>query len=124
MNPDRCWAETQIALRILRKVCPEVEEWVRDRHAKGKIVYTCKCDGCYAKYNYMSGELILTDAFFQQNHGKRAVTLAHEFRHSRQNFTKPVKAVIACVIKQRPQEHIVENDAHLFEKEVYLAIFD
>lgn len=122
-DPQQCWSDCQIPLRILRKVCPEAEAWVRERHASGKIVWSSKCDGFYAKYDYINGNLTLTPAFFEQIDGQKAVTMAHEFRHSRQNWTKPVRAVIAVLLKGEPQEWIVENDAYLFEKEVYLAIF-
>lgn len=123
LDPAQCWDDCQTPLRILKKVCPEAEKWVRDRHASGKIVWSEKTDGMYGKYDYISRKLTLTSAFFEQSDGQKAVTMAHEYRHSLQNWTKPIRAVIAIMIKREPQEWIVENDAYHFEKEVYLAIF-
>jgi hypothetical protein len=124
LDPEQCWADCQKPLRILKKVCPEAEAWVRERHASGKIVWAEKHDGMYGRYDFISGRLTLTSAFFDQNDGQKAVTMAHEFRHSRQNFTKPFRALIAIMIRREPQEWIVENDACHFEKEVYIAIFE
>lgn len=120
---EECWDELQTTLLILDKVCPEVSEWVRDRYANGKIVWEKENSGTYAKYDYINKELTFNRISFMENDGIKASILAHEFRHSRQKFTKFYRSVVACMICREPRTILVENDAYLFEKRVVIAIF-
>lgn len=120
---EECWDAIQPSLQILDKVCPEVSEWVRDRHANGKLVWECEYSGTYAKYDYIDKTLTFNKLSFFKNDGIKASILAHEFRHSRQSFTKFYRSVVACMICQEPKPDVVENDAYLFEKRIIIAIF-
>lgn len=123
-SPDDCWQACQKPLLILKKVCPEAANWVVERFSSDKITWRKEGNGCNANYDYISKKLIINRDFFEQRDGDKAVTLAHEYFHSLQNNTKLVRSVIACLIKSKPQEKIVENEAYLFQYEVWMAIFD
>jgi hypothetical protein len=120
---EHCWDAMQPSLQILDKVCPEAADWVRDRHAKGKLVWEEESTGTYARYDYINKRLTFNKASFLENDGIKASILAHEFRHARQNHTKFYRAVVACMICREPQPNIVETDAYLFEKRIIIAIF-
>ncbi len=120
---EECWDALQPTLQILDKVCPEVSKWVRDRHANGKIVWEKKMTMTYARYDYINKKLIFNRISFYENDGVKASILAHEFRHSRQSFTKFYRSVVACMICREPKPNIVENDAYLFENKIIVAIF-
>lgn len=120
---EECWDEIQPSLQILDKVCPEASEWVRDRYASGKIVWEEEFTGTYARYDYIDKSLTFNRILFIENDGIKASILAHEFRHSRQSFTKFYRSVIAYMICQETKPDIVENDAYLFEKRIIIAIF-
>ena len=123
LDPEECWVAMQPSLQILDKVCPEASDWVRDRHQKGKIVWEAGNNGYYAKYDYVDKVLTFNSVTFSDIDGLKATVLAHEFRHSRQNFTKFFKVVVACVIYREPHPDIIEDDAYLFEHKVLIAIF-
>ena len=110
--------------KILDKVCPESSAWARDRHAQGKLEWDASDMSLYAKYNYGTGVFTINHSlFFSNNNGRQASIVAHEFRHSRQNFTKFFRSVVACAVLREPKYSIVEDDAELFEAQVLLAIF-
>ena len=123
LNPTECWESIQMSLQILDQVCPESSNWVRSQYVKGKLDWTTECNGTLATFNYQSRVLTINSSMFRLNDGVKASILAHEFRHSRQNFTKFFTSVAACVFHGKVQPHIVEDDARLYEKEVLIAIF-
>lgn len=117
------WENIQRPLYILDKVCPEASQWVRDCKEKNMIVFKKENDGCYAKFDFLNKNLVINNSLFDQNNGTIASILAHEFRHSRQNFSIYFKSIIAHVILREPKYSIVEDDAEFFEAKVTLAIF-
>lgn len=121
-NEKTGWAAFQPALKILDQVCPEASTWVRDRHAKGKIIWETEDDNTYAKYNYMSQTLYINRNLIYENNMERSVTLAHECRHSRQNGTKGVRLALVMLLTGQRRSEYVEDDAYLFEHEVRNAI--
>lgn len=123
-TPDENWQNMRPAVRILDKVCPEAADWVINQWSSGKIIWETTYDGTYAKYDYITGCLHLNESMLGRNYGLNAITLAHEFRHSRQSFSRNVKCVIFTMILREHQSYIIENDAYGFEREVHLAIFD
>lgn len=121
---EECWLAVQPSLQILEQVCPEAYAWVKDRHANDKLIWDRTPRSPYlAKYDYQSKELTFHVQTFTENDGLKASIFAHEFRHSRQNFTKFFKSVVACMVCRKYKPSIVESDAELFEKEVLIAIF-
>jgi len=123
LNSAECWERMQPTLQILEKTCPEAADWVRDRHVKGKIVWETGKTEYYAKYDYVSKVLTWNQSSFASSDGIKATILAHEFRHSLQNFSKFFRSIVAAVIFQDGKESIVEDDAYLFEHKVLVAIF-
>jgi len=123
-DEDKAWDALQEPLQILDQVCPEAAHWVRDRHASGHLIWEVEYSGCYAKYNYMDKDLTINKILYCENNGRIASILAHEFRHSRQNFTKFFRATVACAVLREPKPSIVEDEAELFEAQVLLAIFE
>jgi hypothetical protein len=123
-DDEKCWEGLSHSLSILKKVCAPAELWVRDRHKQGKLSFTRTPDGTYARYVFHSQELIISPEFWNRKEGYKAVTLAHEFRHSRQNFTQRVRAGFSALVFGDPREGILEDDAYAFENKVYLAIYD
>lgn len=122
-DPEENWKKLQPSLAILRKVCPEAAKWVEDRHDKGKIVWEKGTIQTYARYDRIDEKLILCDCFLCKRDGEKAVTLAHEFRHSRQGWTKTVRRALAMVLTGTDHDYFVENDAYDFERQVYIAIY-
>jgi hypothetical protein len=123
LTDKELWIFLQTPLMILDRACPQASKWVRDRYEKGKIVFTtCDCD-TYARYDYISETLYIDPSFWSRQDGEKAVTLAHEYRHSIQNFTQRVRAFVYYIIFQDVREEIIENDAYDFERQVYIAIY-
>lgn len=122
-DEEKCWEALQEPLQILDHVCPEVSHWVRDRYKNGHLIWEKEYSGCYAKFHYIDRDLTINRILFAENNGVIASILAHEFRHSRQNFSKYFRATVACSILREPRPCIVEDEAELFEAKVLLAIF-
>lgn len=125
LDPDECWEAIQPTLCILNKVCPDAYLWFNNRKECGKLVWEPEESNRYlAKYNYTTGVVRINRSLLFENDGTKASIIAHEYRHSLQSFTKPYKAVIAMMLTREYSPWIIENDACLFEKQVYLSIFD
>lgn len=122
-DPDRAWEACQPALKILDTVCPEASKWARDRHACGKLVWVSEPDGTYAKYMFVGKILMINADMFALSNGERACTIAHEFRHSRQNFSKPLKAACVILLTWERRQEVVEDDAYFYESQVRNAIY-
>ena len=60
---------------------------------------------------------------FCENDGTVAVTLCHEYRHSRQNLGKLCQYVLSFLFVRGGNLSIIENDAVVYEQEAYEAIF-
>ncbi len=123
------WCGLAPALAILDEVNPEVAAWVRDRQARGKLVfsngYTRPGDNRYslARYDHFRGELIVQRGLFAEADGQIAAILCHEFRHSRQNAAKLLRCALSFVLQGEGDRSILENDAELYEREAEIAIF-
>ena len=117
------WDSLDHTLVILDKVAPQVADWVREQKAEGRIVFEREETGTYARYDYIDDKLIINYHTMVQVDGRKASILAHEWRHSRQNFGKWFKAVVAAMILGEKKEEILENDAYLYESKTLLAFF-
>ena len=58
-----------------------------------------------------------------ENDGTIAVTLCHEYRHSRQNLGKYFQYALSFLFVRGGDLSIVENDAVIYEHEAQNAIF-
>ena len=123
------WRGLTFALAILDDVNPQVADWVREMHARGRLVFSERHSGMrnqqasLAKYDHLGRKLTVQRALFEENDGEIAAILCHEYRHSRQNVAKLVRCVLSFVVAADGDRSILENDAELYEHEARVAIF-
>lgn len=122
-EPERAWQAIQPSLKILDEVCPEASDWLRDQHKCDKLTWMPDPDGTYAYYDFATGRVTINAQMFELSVGERAVTVAHEFRHSRQNIAKFIRAAFCVLLTGKHKPELIETDAYLFEHEVRWAIF-
>lgn len=120
---EECWDNLQPTLKVLHKVAPHVESWINDQQANGKIIYEGESRGLICTFDCISRELTIYPALWSEQDGIKASILAHEWRHSRQNPQKFAKYVLSYVITRELKDDLVENDAYLYEKQTYEAIY-
>ena len=123
IDKTRAWQAIQPALQILDSVCPQASEWARERHRSKKIHWIYRSEDSYAEYSHVSKSLMIDSTIFSFKNGEIACTIAHEFRHSRQNFSKPLKLSFSLLLTGRRNIAIIEDDAYLFEAQIREAIF-
>jgi hypothetical protein len=121
-DQDRAWVALQPALQILDVVCPEASAWAREQQSSGKIVWIPETDGAYARYDQVRMSLIINADMFALKNSERACTIAHEFRHSRQNMSKSCKSAISLLLTGKRNPDIIEDDAYFYEAKVREAI--
>lgn len=123
------WLGLVPALAILDEVNPDVAAWVRDRHARGKLVFSNSTTrpwdnrGWLARYDHWRGRLMVQRGLFAEKDGQIAAILCHEYRHARQNAAKLLRCALSFVLRAEGDRSILENDAELYEREAELAIF-
>ena len=123
------WLGLAPVLAILDEVNPAAAAWVRQQHKQGTLAFsdrfcgTQDSGGAMAKYDHFDRSLILYRGVFEEDDGTVAVTLCHEFRHSRQNPAKVLRHAISFLFTAEGDASIVENDADLYEREAHVAIF-
>ena len=123
------WKGLGPALSILDQVNPAVAGWVRANHDRGTAVFGDDCRTkaeqsiAMAKYDRFRNQLVVNRELFCENDGTIAVTLCHEYRHSRQNFGKVCKYALSCLFRGEGDLSIIENDAVIYEQEAHAAIF-
>jgi hypothetical protein len=117
------------ALAILDRVSPAVAAWVREKRDRGLVVFADKhriagdAGSALAKYDMFGGRLVVNRELFSENDGTIAVTLCHEYRHSRQNLGKFGQYVLSFLLVRGGDLSIIENDAVIYEQEAENAIF-
>ena len=122
------WSGLPPALAILDQVNPTVAKWLRQKHAKGLVVFgdegLNKADPmvAFAKYDMLRGRVHLSRELFSENDGTIAVTLCHEYRHSRESG-KWGHYVLSFLFVRDGDASIIENDAVVYEQEAHNAIF-
>jgi hypothetical protein len=123
------WQGLFPALAILDQVNPAVATWARQKHDKGLVVFgdQCRTSGdpgaALAKYDRFRGRIVVHRELFCENDGTIAVTLCHEYRHSRQNLGKSCQYVLSFLFVRGGDLSIIENDAVIYEQEAHNAIF-
>jgi hypothetical protein len=128
-NDEECWEALQPSVEILDEVWPEAAAWVRDRHKNGKIEYIPTEGGspatCAACYRPITMTLGFHQESFHYPDGIRATLLAHEFVHSRQNYTRFYKERFAFLLTCGADRlYIVEKDAEEYEAKIRNLIYD
>ncbi|CAE7860222.1 unnamed protein product [Symbiodinium microadriaticum] len=115
-TPDEEWFQSlDRTIIILDKVAPHVSDWVYEQKAEGRIVFEREDTGTYARYDWIEDKLIINYVMMQQVDGRKATILAHEWRHSRQNWGKWIKTLIGCMVLGEKPERIIEDDAYYYE---------
>lgn len=122
-DDEACWEDLQAPIAILKKVCPDAAKWVEEEHETNRIVWELRYSGNYASHHPITGIMTINRITFDETDGEKAVILAHEFRHSRQNLAKSVHEAMALILRGKQTDRI-ETDAYLFEYQVRRAIFD
>lgn len=122
-SPEECWEGLDAAFIILDKTAPHVSDWVRNQMKEGRVVFEKENTWTYARYNALTDTLVINYATMVQTDGVKASILAHEWRHSRQNWGKWIKSAIACTILGKRVDSILENDARLYESKILLAFY-
>jgi hypothetical protein len=126
---DARWKGLSPAMAILDRVNPTVAEWVRDKHENGLVVFDEECRiysdpvPALAKYDAFRGRLVMSRELFGESDGTIAVTLCHEYRHSRQNFGKVCQYVLSYLLVRGGDSSVIENDAMIYEQEACNAVF-
>jgi hypothetical protein len=121
-NEDQRWESLQPTLLLLRSVCPEAEEWARQKHAEGMVFYSKKGTGYYAAYSAFFKYLVLNEAMFEVSDGCKASILAHEFRHSRQSLSKFILAGLWLMVSGRLPIEYYEDEAEGYQQKVWCAL--
>lgn len=114
----------QNSINILKETNPIIAEWVENKWKNKQLIFTEDGNNYYAKFDFINGNLYVNKSVFAENDGVVAITFAHEYRHSRQSYTKFVKSVISRIINKIGNDEILENDAIAYEQKAYNAIFD
>jgi hypothetical protein len=128
-DPEARWNGLSSALAILDRVNPVVAKWVREKHDAGLIAFGNQerkahgSEDALAEYDVLRGRVIVNRHLFSENDGTIAVTLCHEYRHSRQNLGKFCQYVLSFLFVRGGNLSIIENDAVLYEREAHDAIF-
>ena len=123
------WKGLAPALAILDRVNPAVAKWVREKHQSGRVLYDDKYQTtgdpgtALAKYDVFRGRVVVSRELFCENDGTIAVTLCHEYRHSRQNLGKFCQYALSFLLVRGGDLSIIENDAVIYEHEAHDAIF-
>lgn len=121
-DSDRAWDAIQPALKILDVVCPEASAWARSQKKSGKIIWDSKFDETAARYDQVKMSLTINADMFGLKNSEIACTIAHEFRHSRQNISKSYKSAFSLLLTGTRNPDIIEDDAYFFEAKVREAI--
>lgn len=120
------------ALAILDATNPAVADWVRKQNEINKLVFYERKNqntSCFnatngmAKFNYFNRTLYIHKGVFAESDGTIAVTLAHEYRHSRQSYTKPLRYSLSTFFTKGGNANLVEDEAVLYEMKGFSAIF-
>lgn len=117
------WLALQNSLVLLDSVAPHVSTWVREQYQKGLIIWKPGETRLLASYDNNAGRLSISKYLFSENNGTVASILAHEYRHSRQSDVKFFRNYLTFFILGKYKEDLIEDDAVLYEYQVYFAIF-
>lgn len=122
-DPEENWRRLQPALKVLRKVCPEAAAWVRRCHDEGRLYWDTRLDEVCATYAIWEGRLSIRSGAMCHNYGDIAAMLGHEFRHSRQHYTKFARIVVCNAVVRTFPEWIMEDEAYDFQRQISEAVF-
>lgn len=130
--PDEAWHALQPTLQLLEAANPDIAAWLSDLHARNRIVHGFRLpidhpayEGSLAFQSPVIPYLMLSPGFYAEPDIDKAAILAHEFRHSRQNFAKVVgeRAWQGFTLKVffKPDDTRLEDEAYLYQSDFYKA---
>lgn len=114
------WDGLQPSIRILEIIEPDVAIWIKEKHDSGKLVIQSGVVDKLACYNGVTGNITIFECLFAEDDLYKACVIGHEYRHSKQNFMKAVRRVLAQVFRNPNYLDFVETDAEQFELELKL----
>lgn len=123
MSAGERWGRMAGALWMLDRVCPEIADWTREHRRCHRIVFMDEApgDNRLADYNMAARVLRIYPGGLAQSDAGIAVTLAHEFRHSRQGLLRCLVWSVALALGT-DGSWILEPEAYAFQREVSKAL--
>lgn len=128
------WENLSGGRRLLLLLSPQLAEWLYQLNNRQKIIYETRGNwrSAYGKtsqtpllaaYEPWSGKLYIGSAFWKLPDGEKAAVLAHEYRHSRQNWPKVLSHRLVQWIThgQLQYESSLENEAFDYERQARAA---
>jgi hypothetical protein len=133
LTPQEGWEGLQPSVEILNKVVPEVSDWLKKLHREGKIIFDLPPEaykgqygesfiGAVSTHHTQSGNLNISQGFWEMSEWEKAGFIVHEFRHSRQNIVKTLKISALNAVTGHSREYStgqIEAEAYLYEKAFY-----
>ena len=123
------WEALSVPLEILENINPKAHKWILNLYKNKKIKFTSDSkilnqkEQYFCKYDWINGNLKISNSTWLENDGTIAVLFCHEYRHSLQSYFKRFRYVISFVFYKEGNEAIIENDAYLYEQEAFISIF-
>ena len=93
-------------LEIVKELNPDIYKWFYQTYNDDNLTITNSNNDYIASYCYLTKELCINKNFFSYNDGKKASTIIHEYKHSRQSFMKYIR----CGLSNN--KWVVERDAY------------
>jgi hypothetical protein len=136
LTPQEGWQGLQSSVEILNKVVPEVADWLKTLHQQGKIKFDLPAEdykgqyedsfiGAVSTHHTQSGNLNISQGFWEMSEWEKAGFIVHEYRHSRQNIVKTLKISALNAVTGHVREYStgqIEAEAYLYEKAFYAVL--
>lgn len=129
------WLAMAHSRELLTAISPEIVVWLYDLNQKNRIEYgkapaTLFLYGkssdtpVMAAYEVLSGKLYIGSAFWALSDGEKAAVLAHEYRHTRQNWPKQISDRLAQLASggQLRYQSRLEAEAFDYERQARAAL--
>lgn len=138
-SQEEYWRALQPTLTLLRAISPEIADWVNTLHAKDRVVcgnpagsnlYNVDSDmALVGGYRIINGKLYLAQDFWRQADGDKVATLAHEYRHYRENIPTVISGMVAQLLSGQlfSKDGLIygserEDKAFLYTAKAYKAL--
>lgn len=128
IDPDECWIALQPTIDILQKVNPTIAEWIIQCHEENNLIFEQPgvSQNRLAMYDVIARKVHIYPALFAGSDGDKAAVIAHEYRHSRQNFWKFYRYLFVYHLGGMTDfnsDYLIETEANYYEKLAGQAIF-
>lgn len=127
-DAEQGWQALARSRELLSALSPEMGLWLhqlrRNYHieyaqggALGAIYSQTAETATLAAYDKLSGKLMIHPGFWGLNDGEKAAVLAHEYRHSRQNWPKKISVQLAQLVAGGQLRYQSQLEAEAFDYE-------